>query len=419
MKTYLVGGAVRDQLLGIPVQDRDWVVLGATSQEMIERGFVQVGKDFPVFLHPETKEEYALARTERKTGVGYGGFEVHADPSVTLEEDLARRDLTINAIAMDDAGKIIDPYNGMAAIKKCQLRHVTEAFAEDPLRVLRVARFKARFHRCGFDIVPETLKLMGDISRSGELTELVAERVWGELEKALMASSPSQFFLSLKACEALAVLFPEISNLFGVEQRKDYHPEIDTGIHTMMVLEQAAEMKSCLEVRFASLVHDLGKADTPANILPKHIGHEQRSIKRVNEMCARLKIPKRCSELGLLVAKYHTQCHQVFSLKPTTVLKLLEKLDSFRRPERLMQFLLACKADSLGRKGFEETPYPQYDFLLEAHNVCKAVSVQPLLAKGIRGAEINIALKRERTCAIAQLKRQSEINSNTTPSTKR
>jgi len=404
MKTYLVGGAVRDQLLGKALQDRDWVVVGSTAEEMIRRGFTQVGKDFPVFLHPETKEEYALARTERKSGKGYGGFEVHTSPEVSLKEDLARRDLTINAIAMDDSGKIIDPYGGVDDLNKFILRHVTEAFAEDPLRVLRVARFKARFHYLGFSIDPNTLNLMTEITNSGELTELAAERVWLELIKSLMEISPSQFFLSLKECGALQVLFPEIDSLFGVEQRKEYHPEIDTGVHTMMVLEQAAKMQAGAEVRFAALVHDLGKADTPPEVLPRHIGHEEKSVKRVNQLCARLKCPKSYHDLAVLVAKYHTQCHQVFSLKAGTILKLLERIDAFRRPERLMLFLQACKADALGRLGMENHSYKQLQYLLEAYKVSDAINVQPILDEGILGSEISVVLKRKRTQAIAVLK---------------
>lgn len=404
MKTYLVGGAVRDQLLGKPVQDRDWVVIGSTPEEMLKLGYTRVGKDFPVFLHPQTKEEYALARTERKSGKGYTGFEVHASPEVTLEEDLARRDLTINAIAMDESGEIIDPYGGVEDLKNLTLRHVTAAFAEDPLRILRVARFKARFHHLGFSVDAATLKLMTDITNSGELTELAAERIWAELNRALMESSPSQFIMTLKDCGALEVLFPEVNKLFGVEQRKDYHPEIDTGIHTMMVLEQAAKLKASAEVRFSALVHDLGKADTPQEVLPRHIGHEEKSVKRVNQLCARLKCPKSYHDLAVLVARYHTQCHQAFSLKAGTILKLLESVDAFRRPERLVQFLQACKADSLGRKGAEDNNYEQFNYLMEAYKVCDAISVQPLLDEGLRGAEINVALKRKRTQAIAMLK---------------
>jgi len=404
MKTYLVGGAVRDQLLGKAVQDRDWVVVGSTAEEMIGLGYAQVGKDFPVFLHPETKEEYALARTERKSGKGYGGFEVYASPDVSLEQDLARRDLTVNAIAMDDSGEIIDPYGGVADLNSLILRHVTDAFSEDPLRVLRVARFKARFHYLGFSIDSKTIALMKEISNSGELIDLASERVWIELNKSLMEFSPSQFFLTLRDCDALQVLFPEVDNLFGVEQRKEYHPEIDTGVHTMMVLEQAAKLQASAEVRFAALVHDLGKADTPQELLPKHIGHEKKSVKRVNQLCTRLKCPKSYHDLAVLVAKHHTQCHQAFSLKAGTVLKLLENVDAFRRPERLMLFLQACKADALGRKGLENQPYDQLQYLLEAYKVSDAISVRPILEEGVSGSEIGVMLKRRRTQAIAVLK---------------
>jgi len=333
------------------VQGRDWVVVGSTVEEMQSLGYSQVGKDFPVFLHPETKEEYALARTERKSGKGYNGFEVYASPDVTLEDDLARRDLTVNAIAMDDSGHIIDTYGGVADLNNLILRHVTDAFNEDPLRVLRVSRFKARFHYLRFSIHPDTLSLMTEISNSGELTELAPERIWAELVKSLMEISPSQFFLVLRECGALKVLFPELDNLFGVEQRKEHHPEIDTGVHTMRVLEQAAKIKTNSEVRLASLDHDLGKADTPSELLPRHIRHEEKSVKRVNQMCARLKCPKSYHELAVLVAKYHTQCHQAFSLKSSTVLKLLERVDAFRRQQPLMLLLQACKAEARGRKG--------------------------------------------------------------------
>jgi len=406
METYLVGGAVRDQLLGKNVQDRDWLVIGSTPEEMISLGYVRVGKDFPVFLHPETKEEYALARTERKSGKGYTGFEVDAGPEVTIEEDLARRDLTVNAIAMNNNGEIIDPYHGVQDLTQRVLRHVTDAFSEDPLRVLRVARFKARFHSLGFRIAPDTLKLMSEIANSGELTELADERVWVEIKKSLMEEAPAEFFVVLKECGALKILLPEVDNLFGVEQREEYHPEIDTGVHTMMVLEQAAKMKADAEVRFSALVHDLGKADTPPEILPRHIGHEHKSVKRVNQVCRRLKVPKNYQDLAVLVAKYHTQCHQAFSLKASTVLKLLESVDAFRRPERLVQFLQACKADALGRKGFENNEYPQSEYLLKAFNVSNAISAKPIIESGTTGPEVGIALKRKRTQAIAVLKEQ-------------
>lgn len=407
MKKYLVGGAVRDELLGLPVKDRDWVVVGGTVEEMLKGGYSQVGKDFPVFLHPKTHEEYALARTERKAGKGYGGFDVFACPEVTLEEDLSRRDLTINAIAKNANGEFIDPYAGLSDLKKGRLRHVTLAFSEDPLRVLRVARFKAKLHHLGFTIDQSTLCLMRDISLSGELKELAAERVWVEIQKALMEKSPAQFFLTLRECGALKLLLPEVDRLFGVEQRKDYHPEIDTGIHTMMVLEQATLMNADSEVRFAALVHDLGKADTPDDILPRHIGHEKHSVKRVRDVCARLKIPKSYCDLAVIVAKYHTQCHQVFELKPSTVLRLLEALDSFRRPLRLKHFLQACKADSLGRKGMELKAYPQWDYLVEAHRRCQLVDVQLILAEGLKGLEVKNALTQQRISVISALKKLS------------
>lgn len=409
MEVYLVGGAVRDGLLGLPVKDRDWVVVGATANEMLSQGYTQVGKDFPVFLHPKTQEEYALARTERKVTKGYGGFEVSAGVDVTLEEDLARRDLTINAIAEDESGKLIDPYGGQADLKKKRLRHVTAAFSEDPLRVLRVARFMARLYHKGFYVDEQTLALMIDISTTDELSALAAERVWVEVDKSLMAQSPSLFFLSLKDCGALLTLFPEIDALFGVDQRQDYHPEIDAGVHTMMVLDQAAKMGACPEVRFAALVHDLGKADTPPELLPRHIGHEKRSVTRIKQLCCRLKIPKRYHELAVLVAQYHTQCHQAFELKPSTLLRLLEALDCFRRPERLAHFLQACRADSLGRKGFEESEYPQADYLMAAYKTCVSVDVKLILAEGFKGGEVKVALQKERITLITLLKKHSTL----------
>jgi len=404
MKIYLVGGAVRDRILGKTVQDRDWVVVGSSADEMSRMGYVRVGKDFPVFLHPETKEEYALARTERKSGHGYYGFEIDSDPNVTLEEDLARRDLTINAIAMDEENRFIDPYGGVKDIENRVLKHVTTAFAEDPLRVLRVARFKSRLHHLGFNIDASTIKLMAEISKSGELKTLAEERVWCELHKALMEITPSQFFLTLKECGALAVLFPELENLFGVAQTKEHHPEVDTGIHTMMVLDQSAKLQAKPEVRFAALVHDLGKADTPPDKLPRHIGHEEKSVKRVNQLCSRLKVPKVYHELSVLVARYHTHCHRAFELKAGTVLNLFESIDAFRRPERLSQFLLACKADALGRGNASNNKYKQLEYLLAAFDVAKSVDVKPIIENGVTGSDIRLQLKRKRSQAIAILK---------------
>jgi len=408
MKVYLVGGAVRDKLLGKTVKDRDWVVVGSTVENMIEYGYRQVGKDFPVFLHPHTKEEYALARTERKSGHGYTGFTVHADPDVTIEEDLSRRDLTVNAIALDENDQFIDPFSGIDDLNNKVLRHVTEAFEEDPLRVLRVARFHARFFHLGFSIAEETKVLMSRISTSGELEALTPERVWTEVQKAITEKSPSQFFLTLKECGALEVLFPEIFRLFGVPQRADYHPEIDTGVHTMMVVEQAAKLTEDAEVRFAALVHDLGKADTPDDVLPRHIGHEGRSEKRINQLAARLKVPSSYLQLSRLVAKYHTHCHQANELKASTIIKLFENLDAFRRPERFEKFLLVCKADALGRKGFEESDYPQSDFLRTLFQACRDVEAKQFVTQGLQGAEISLAMQRKRTQVVA-IKKESLI----------
>jgi len=405
MKVYLVGGAVRDQLLGIDGQDKDFVVVGATPQEMLDKGYQQVGKDFPVFLHPTSKEEYALARTERKSGKGYKGFEVFASPTVTLEEDLKRRDITINAIAQDEAGHLVDPCNGLQDLKDKILRHVTDAFSEDPLRVLRVARFHARLEILGFTVAPETLKLMNELSESGELEALVPERVWVEMQKALMEDKPSRFFLTLRDCGALKRLFPEVDALFGIPQRKDYHPEIDTGIHTMMVLEQAAKKKADAEVRFASLVHDLGKADTPTDVLPRHIGHEKKSLKHIKAISSRFKVPKSYEKLALLVAEHHGVMHRIFELKPSTLLSLLEKLDAFRNAERLKQFSLACKADSLGRTGFENKDYPQELYLLDAYNCCKSVDAKKYVESGLKGKEIAEAVRKERISLLGNFKR--------------
>ncbi len=408
MKVYLVGGAVRDSLLNIAVQDRDYVVVGATPADMLQQGYQQVGKDFPVFLHPKTNQEYALARTERKSGKGYKGFEVHASPDVTLEEDLKRRDITINAIAQDEQGQIIDPCGGRRDLDSKIIRHITNAFAEDPLRVLRVARFHARFVEQGFTLAPETLRLMQEMSASGELESLVPERVWVEVHKALKQDNPAQFFLTLKECGALAVLFPEISNLFGVPQRKEYHPEIDTGIHSILVLQQATKLSNDPMVRFAAILHDLGKADTPADILPRHIGHEQRSLKHIDNVCQRYKVPKDYQRLALLVAEYHGIMHRIFELKASTLLSLFEKLDAFRKPDRLHQFVLACKADSLGRTGLESKPYPQADYTIDAYARCKRIDVKPFLAAGLKGPAIAEAVRTQRISILKSVKRQRQ-----------
>lgn len=363
MKIYLVGGAVRDRLLGLDNVDRDWVVVGATQQQMEARGFRAVGRDFPVFLHPETGEEYALARTERKTAPGYRGFVVNADPSVSLEEDLQRRDLSINALAEDEQGRIIDPYGGLDDLRRGILRHVSPAFVEDPLRVLRVARFAARYADRGFAIAPETHALMQEIADSGELDHLVAERVWQEIASALSERRPAVFFRVLRDCGALTAILPEVDRLFGVPQPEQWHPEIDTGEHSLQSLEQAALLSEEIDVRFASLVHDVGKGLTPPEQWPRHIGHEQAGVPLVRALCERLRTPRAVRELAEISASHHTHCHRIQSLRPATLLRLLETLDAFRRPQRLEKFALVCEADARGRTGLEQQAYPQADFL--------------------------------------------------------
>ncbi|MBL1142577.1 MAG: multifunctional CCA addition/repair protein [Proteobacteria bacterium] len=403
MQTYLVGGAVRDKLLGLPVKDRDWVVVGATPEVMIEQGFKAVGKDFPVFLHPETKEEYALARTERKSGKGYKGFTFHTSPDVTLEEDLRRRDLTVNAIAEDEKGNLIDPYGGEADIKQGILRHVSGAFVEDPLRVLRIARFAATL---GFKIAPETTRLLKEISASEELETLVPERVWTEMEKALSGKYPARFILVLRSCDALKKLFPEIEALFGIPQPEEYHPEIDTGLHTIMCLNQSVRLTSDSMIRFAALVHDLGKATTPANELPSHHGHEARGVKIIGKLCKRYRIPNKYHELASCVSKFHLDCHRIQEMKPTTVLKKLEQLDAFRRPERFEQFLIACEADARGRAGFEDRDYPQAEYFINALKTANAVDTNALQEKGIEGKTLGEEIKKQRIENIKQMMSQ-------------
>ncbi|MBC7944375.1 MAG: multifunctional CCA addition/repair protein [Burkholderiales bacterium] len=346
MQLYEVGGAVRDELLGLPVKDRDLVVVGATPEQMMQLGYKPVGRDFPVFLHPETHEEHALARTERKTGPGYTGFVVHAAPDVTLEQDLQRRDLTINAIARDESGALIDPFGGVADLRAGILRHVSPAFAEDPVRVLRVARFAARF---GFAIAPETVALMRRMTTAGEVDALVAERVWQELAKGLMEQKPSRMFVALRDCGALERILPEVDRLFGVPQPARYHPEIDTGIHVMQAVDCAAARGLSLAERFAALTHDLGKGTTPVEILPRHIGHEARGLKLVEELCARLRAPNECRDLARLTALHHGNAHRALELKPATILKLLEATDAFRKPQRFAQMLRVCECDFRGR----------------------------------------------------------------------
>ena len=408
MQVYLVGGAVRDHLLGHPYHEKDYVVVGASPNQMLNLGYQPVGKDFPVFLHPETKEEYALARTERKSGTGYHGFEFHTDTSVTLEQDLIRRDLTINAMAMDEAGHVHDPYNGQQDLADRVLRHVSDAFIEDPLRVLRVARFAARYHAMGFHVATETLDLMRQLTESGELNTLTPERVWKETSRALMESHADIYFEVLRSCGALKVLFPEIDALFGVPQRPEYHPEIDCGIHTMMSLQQACLQNYSLDVRFAVLVHDLGKALTPVEELPRHIMHEERGIKPVNELCDRLKVPTYTKQLALAVCKEHLKCHQAFNLKPGTLWRLLQRLDVLRRPERVEAFVQACECDSRGRLGLEDRAYPQAQYVLDAMQTVRAIKAQDLPAD-IQGPDIGEMLIERRIQALGELKAQQTV----------
>ena len=398
MKVYLVGGAVRDKLLGLDLKDRDYVVVGATPEEMQAQGFKLVGADFPVFLHPQTKQEYALARTERKVGPGYKGFAVYAAPDVTLEQDLARRDLTINAMAESENGELIDPFDGAADLRSGILRHVSPAFVEDPLRVLRVARFAARF---GFSIAPETLILMQKLVLADEMEALVPERVWSELVRALAEKTPTRFFEALQACGAQARLFPEIEALFGVPQTEKYHPEIDTGVHTMMALTQAAALTAGARARFAALMHDLGKGATPRSEWPRHIGHEERGVSLIKDLCQRLRVPNDFRDIAVLVSRYHLHCHRAAELRPDTLLKTLEALDVFRKPERLELFLQACEADARGRTGFEAQPYPQANVFRNAYVAARAVELAQLgNAKILSGRAIGQALYAARVIAI-------------------
>jgi tRNA nucleotidyltransferase (CCA-adding enzyme) len=400
MQFYKVGGAVRDRLLGKPVVDTDWVVVGATTDEMLIKGYRPVGTDFPVFLHPLTGEEYALARTERKSGHGYGGFVFHADPDVTLEEDLIRRDLTINAIAEDKDGHLTDPYHGQRDLQARILRHVSPAFAEDPLRVLRVARFAARYAPDGFTIAPETLELMRELSHSGELQALTPERSWKEISRALMETQPQIFIRVLRDCDALAVLIPEVDGLFGVPQPEAHHPEVDTGLHVLSVLEQSAIHHQPLSVRWACLLHDLGKGLTPPADWPQHIAHEHTGLKLIKAVNKRFKVPRDCQELALLVGQYHTHGHRALELKPSTLLDLLQSFDVYRRPQRFGEFVVACEMDARGRKGLEDRTYPQAEYLRGAAATAREVQVQPLLEQGFQGQELGEALKRERLDAL-------------------
>ena len=404
MQVYLVGGAVRDEQLGIPVVERDWCVVGATPDEMLAQGYKPVGKDFPVFLHPETKEEYALARTERKTAVGYHGFAFNTDPDVTIEDDLSRRDLTMNAIAKDADGTLIDPFDGSKDIARGIIRHVSAAFAEDPVRILRAAKFAARFSSRKFRIAAETRNLMRDMVAAGEANALVPDRVWKETAEALAGPDPRAFFEALRACRALQVLYPEIDALFGVPQPEKWHPEVDTGLHTMMVLEQASNLSPDVAVRFAALVHDLGKATTEKREWPSHPGHELRGRKIITALGDRLPLPRACRELGEIVSEFHTHCHRASELRDKTMVNVLERTDAFRRPERFEHFLLACEADARGRTGFEDHDYPQAELMRQASAAAAAVD-SAAIAKQCEPAQIPEEIRRARIAAVAEARK--------------
>ncbi|MDK7000323.1 multifunctional CCA addition/repair protein [Proteus mirabilis] len=404
MKIYLVGGAVRDQLLNLPVKDRDWVVVGATPETLLQQGYQQVGKDFPVFLHPDTHEEYALARTERKSGSGYTGFTCYAAPDVTLEDDLQRRDLTINAIAYSAKGEYIDPYHGIDDIHAKLLRHVSDAFSEDPLRVLRVARFAARFAPLGFTIAPETMSLMQEMTNSGELNALTAERVWKETEKALHSQAPQVYFEILHQCGALKILFPEINALFGVPAPKKWHPEIDTGIHTMMVLAMASRLTDDIAVRFSALCHDLGKGVTPVENWPHHHGHGPAGVPLVETLCQRYRIPNQIRDLAKLAAKYHDHLHRIEKMRPSKIIRLFDAIDAWRKPERIDQLAIISEADARGRQGAENLPYPQGIFFRQAFKIANQVDVKSIVSRGLKGSAIREALTKQREVAIIEWK---------------
>ncbi|WP_144392050.1 multifunctional CCA addition/repair protein [Pleionea sediminis] len=396
MDIYLVGGSVRDELLNRPVVDRDWVVVGATPEELKKDGYQQVGKDFPVFLHPETKDEYALARTERKTGQGYHGFDCYFAPDVTLEQDLERRDLTINAIAKAEDGTLIDPFNGQKDIEDKVLRHVSDAFVEDPLRVLRVARFAARYASLGFTIADETLKLMQQLAQSGELNTLTPERVWKETEKALLEKSPAVYFEVLHDTHALSCFFPELDRLWGIPNPEKWHPEIDTGIHTMMVLDQAALLSDSIDVRFAALCHDLGKGLTPAEEWPSHKGHEKAGIDVIKSLCERLRVPKKLNQLACLTSEYHLHSHKAFELSPKTIIKFFEKAGAYTHSDRFEHLLLACEADFKGRTGFESRDYPQKTFLSDLREATQDIDTKAIIERGFKGKQVGERIHQER-----------------------
>jgi tRNA nucleotidyltransferase (CCA-adding enzyme) len=404
VRVYLVGGAVRDRLLGLPVRERDWVVVGARPEELVDAGYRPVGREFPVFLHPETHEEYALARVERKVGPGYRGFTTQFSPEVTLEEDLRRRDLTINAMAQSEDGALIDPYGGESDLAARRLRHVSDAFVEDPVRILRVARFAARFASLGFSLASETLELMQRMTAAGEVEALVPERVWQETERALAATDPQVFFETLRACGALAVIYPEVDALYGVPQPPRWHPEIDTGLHVMMALQCAARLDGSNAVRFATLTHDLGKARTPRERWPSHHGHEEAGVPLIEALCSRLKVPNGHRELAILAARYHTHVHRAHELKPVTVLSLFESCDAFRRPERFAELLLACEADARGRTGKEHDAYPQAAYLAAARAAAASVTLSEDERGGLEGKQIGEEIRRRRLAAITRVK---------------
>ena len=407
MNVYLVGGAVRDALLNLPVKERDWLVVGSTVEEMTDAGYRPVGRDFPVFIHPDTGEEYALARTERKTGLGHQAFAFHANPDVSLEADLARRDFTINAIARSHEGELIDPYGGQRDLDARLLRHVSEAFVEDPLRVLRAARFMCQLKPFGFSIAPETLALMKQVVASGELAHLSPERVWRETLKSLSQNHPRIYIETLRQCGALAALLPEVDRLFGVPQRADYHPEVDTGLHTLMSLDRAVELSDKPEVRYAVLVHDLGKGITPAEILPRHIGHEGKGVPLVEDVSQRLRVPTRFLKLARVVTRFHLQCHKITTLKPSTILKLLKGLDIFRNPNQLDDFLLACEADARGRTGYENSPYPSAAWLKTLAARLTNLDTRALIDSGLEGRKLGDAIEQRRLEIITQYKAET------------
>lgn len=407
LNAYLVGGAVRDELLGRKVVERDYVVVGATPEEMHNLGFEQVGKDFPVFLHPKTKEEYALARTEKKQGHGYQGFVCHASPDITLEQDLLRRDLTVNAMAKSPNGDIIDPYNGLSDLNNKLLRHVSDAFVEDPLRVLRVARFAARYKSYGFSVAPETMALMAQIVDQDELEALSAERVFKELDNALSENNPEVFIEVLRECGALSRIWPSLDKLWGIPNPAQWHPEVCSGIHTILVLQQAVKLSTNKAVRFAALCHDLGKGLTDEAHWPSHRGHETSGLALVKEICKKLKVPKSYELLALQVCQYHLHCHKAFELKPSTILKMFNSLDVWRKPENFADFLLTCQADFHGRTGFETRPYPQTDYLMAGFKACQKITAKPFVEQGLKGAEIKEAINKARIEALSQIKAET------------